>query len=288
MFDIHSIAKRQIEILGLALSPQEEVGRDTVDLAIFFGVDEITIKRDLRELRSLGIPIHSVKKKGICLDAGPGSGDVASIILQYAGLCYSQNHVLDKPTALLVTKSGAKSLSNITLLQVCADRNLKAEIRYNIEGKKAYSVKIMPLLIFQNEGSWRVLAQDGARVKQFLLEKILDVKVTREKFEKVKEISEDNLFGNTWKTWIGSKNIQVKLHMNKLWADRIKPRLLIANQKITPQDDGSIIFEASVNSLDEIAGWIVCRGHGIKVLEPRELRDKVIEIAEGVLNNYRA
>ena len=62
--------------------------------------------------------------------------------------------------------------------------------------------------------------------------------------------------------------------------------MLIRGQKVTKQDDGSIIFEATVNSLNEIAGWIVSRGEGVKVLAPAALREQVIELANAVLKNY--
>jgi predicted DNA-binding transcriptional regulator YafY len=62
--------------------------------------------------------------------------------------------------------------------------------------------------------------------------------------------------------------------------------MLIKGQKVTKQEDGSIIFEATVNSLNEIAAWIVSRGEGIKVLASDKLKEHVIELAQGVLNNY--
>jgi predicted DNA-binding transcriptional regulator YafY len=57
-------------------------------------------------------------------------------------------------------------------------------------------------------------------------------------------------------------------------------------QKIESLPDGSIIFETVVNSLGEIASWIVSRGEGVEVLEPEELRNRVIQIAGAVLRNY--
>jgi len=51
-------------------------------------------------------------------------------------------------------------------------------------------------------------------------------------------------------------------------------------------EDGSIIFEATVNSLNEIADWIVSRGEGIKVLAPDKLKEHVLGLARGILKNY--
>jgi predicted DNA-binding transcriptional regulator YafY len=53
-----------------------------------------------------------------------------------------------------------------------------------------------------------------------------------------------------------------------------------------PACTGSIFFEATVNSLNEIAGWIISRGEGVKVLAPDILKEHVMELAQGVLKNY--
>ncbi len=74
--------------------------------------------------------------------------------------------------------------------------------------------------------------------------------------------------------------------MSPFWAERVKPRMLVADQKITKNPDGSIIFECTVNSLGKIAAWIVSRGEGVKVIEPEELRLLLIRLAQGVLINY--
>ena len=63
--------------------------------------------------------------------------------------------------------------------------------------------------------------------------------------------------------------------------------MLAGDQVISKNEDGSITFQCTVNSLNEIAGWIVSRGDGIKVIAPEELKQRVIEIAQGVLENYK-
>lgn len=61
MFDFQTKFKRQIEILGLCLSEEIVKPLRTFDLADYFKVEELTIKRDLQDLRSYGIDIHSDK-----------------------------------------------------------------------------------------------------------------------------------------------------------------------------------------------------------------------------------
>jgi len=57
-------------------------------------------------------------------------------------------------------------------------------------------------------------------------------------------------------------------------------------QIITENEDGSIDLEITVNSLHEIAAWIVSRGEGVKVIEPIGLKNEVIKIAQSCLKNY--
>jgi len=284
MFKFQSKIKRQIQILGLSLSKYR---RYTVpDLAELFNVEELTIKRDLQELRSEGIEIHSTKKKGVCLNTPLEENQIKEIILHFIGFNFTQQSV-DRSTTSLIKKYNLEALENIVLLQLSIDNHEMAEVKYWDENKSEYLKRqICPLLIFQNDGSWRVLCQDGEIIKQFLLEKISDVRLTGRHFKRISPAEFDDLFSNSWKSWIGNDRIAFKLYMSKQWADRIQHKVLLKNQRISTCDDGSVIFEAEVNSLSELAAWIVSRGQGIEVLHPSELKQAVITLAKETLSNY--
>lgn len=286
MFDFQSKFKRQIEILGLCLSDQTAKPLITFDLAEYFQVEELTIKRDLQDLRSYGIDIHSHKKNGICLEGELQKEKLVDIILHYVGLNHN-DYALDRSTALLVEKKGNAALSNLVLLQLCIDNSEVAKIDYNKMGSKIEKDKVIePLLIFQNEGSWRLLAGSDGIMKQYLIDKVINVKSTGKRFDKAGYKFSD-LFKHSWKSWLGDEKHKIKLWLSPFWADRVNPRMLVADQKITKNDDGSVIFECTVNSLSEIAGWIVSRGEGVKVLAPDTLKQTVFDLADGVLANYK-
>jgi predicted DNA-binding transcriptional regulator YafY len=285
VFDFQSKFKRQIEILGLCLSEKTKKPIITFDLAEYFNVEELTIKRDLQDLRSYGIDVHSHKNRGVCLESELSKEKLVDIILHYVGLNHN-DYALDRSTALFVEKKGVSALSNLVLLQLCIDNTEIAKIDYNKMGSKIEKDKVIePLLIFQNEGNWRLLAGSDGIMKQYLLDKIVKVKSTGQKFDKG-EYKFPDLFKYSWKSWLGNEKHEVKLWLSPFWADRVKPRMLVADQNITKNEDGSIIFECTVNSLSEIAGWIVSRGEGVKVLEPDTLKQNVLVLANGVLKNY--
>ncbi len=122
LFDFQSKFKRQIEILGLCLSDRVPKPVKTFDLAGIFNVEELTIKRDLLDLRSYGIDIHSHKKTGVTLDNPIPKEKLSDLILHYSSLNHDHYHQ-DKCTNLLVEKLGTTALANLVLLQRCIDNN---------------------------------------------------------------------------------------------------------------------------------------------------------------------
>ncbi|PLX31444.1 MAG: hypothetical protein C0600_05695, partial [Ignavibacteria bacterium] len=141
--------------------------------------------------------------------------------------------------------------------------------------------------LFQSDRYWRVLALNDGRIKQFHLNKIESVSPSRKRFRSVPAPDIEDMFRHSFKSWIGTEEHHIRLRLSAVWAQRFKPRQLFESQVITEEADGSVVLEATVNSLDEIASWVVSRGEGITVLEPPALREKVITLAQGVLGNYR-
>lgn len=274
--------KRQIEILGLILNSKF----DTFDLAEIFKCDEVTIKRDLSELRKNGIDIHSRKHKGVILENNLPVNKIKEFILQYLNICIA-NSPLDKATNLIIKKQNHNALSIIVTLQRCIEGNFKILIDY----EKTHTIKeknlnLSPLLIFKADNYWRLLALQNNTYRQFIINKIIAVKATTEKFQPISNSEIEDLFKFSFRSWIGKEQYNVKIRLSKLWANRLKPNLLMESQKIKENSDGSIIIETTVNSLNEIAAWLVSRGYGVKVLEPPKLKKLVIQLAKSALRNY--
>lgn len=285
MLDIRNKFKRQIEILGLCLK-EEYKGLRPSDFAAIFNVEELTIKRDLADLRTFGIEIHSLRSKGIILDAKPGPEKLRELIKQYSALNTTAAYV-EKSTALLVSRHKEEALANMVVLQMCIDSSSMAVIDYEKDADVfERGQEIEPLLIFQTDNYWRLLTMNQGRIKQFLMNKIFNARSSGRKFRPVAREKIEDVFKYSFRSWLGEDTFSIKLQFSPYWADRLKPKQLLDSEKFTVQSDGSIIYEAKVNSLDEIAGWIVTRGEGVKVLEPAELKTRVLELAKGVLKNY--
>ena len=284
MLELQTKIKRQIEIIGLVSSP--DGGYHAADLADLFECEELTIKRDLQELRSAGIDIHSEKLRGICIGSPVDEKIISELLLQYVGICYSHN-AIDKTTWLMVKKKKLRALHDIVCLQRSIEQKKMVAIDYEKEkGDIDKAREIGPILIFQSEGFYRLLALHNGVTKQFHINKILTLKTLKKTFKSISPKAVEELFRYSWKSWLGDERHTVKLRFSKEWTEWKNPRHLLDTESIDEQTDGTAIITVTVNSLNEIASWITGRGKGITVLEPKELKNKVIDLANGVLRNY--
>jgi predicted DNA-binding transcriptional regulator YafY len=287
MQDIRNKLKRQIEILGVILSQNYGGILRTFDLAEIFNVEDLTIKRDMKELRSFGIKIHSTKKNGVMLTGIIDDDKLRELIQQYTALCQVPSFV-EKSTSLLVRKLGEKSLANLTILQKCIEDNRCAIVDYIKESDELeFRQEICPVLIFQRDNYWRLLAVKNDKIKLYHLNKIIEVRISDKKFKKISNERISEAFKYSWKSWIGDAAIKVKLKLSSKWVKRIKPKQLMDYEEFTELDNGDAIYETTVNSLEEISSWIVSRGSGIQVIKPPELKEMVISLATDAINNYR-
>jgi len=275
--------KRQCEIIGIIISSSAEV--NIPELSVIFNCEELTIKRDLQEMRGMGIDIHSTKRGGVKIAQLPDKKSLDELLMDYAHIT-AFNRSFSKAISVLSDKLNEKAIVFLTFIQRAIEKGQFIRIRYikNDSGKQSER-KVCPLLIFESDGKWRLLAVHENKRKQFLLNCILDVHILDDHF-----ICEFNttgdFFGNSFRSWIGDDRIEVKLELGLPWKNRVGSIFINETQEISIQPDGRTILKVTVNSLSEIAAWIVSRGYGLVVIEPEELKAKVISLAKESLRNY--
>jgi len=283
--DLRTKLKRQIEIAGLCADPANRY--KVVDLAVLFDCQELTIKRDLQELRSFGIDIHSVPRKGVSTPQTLQPGKLEELITQYTALTASDRET-DKATSVLVRKQKTDALVNVVLLQRCIDEGIAVRLDYEkVSGEISKGRELQPARLFRADGQWRLIAKDNGVLKQFLLTKMGGIRLSERKFRKIPVQEVDALFLNSFRSFLGTDQFTVRLHLSKRWTGIIKPRQHFEQAEVIERKDGSLDLLIVVNNLQEIAGWVAARGEGITVLEPEELKSMVIELAKGTLKNYR-
>ena len=290
MKDFKTKFKRQFEILGVVIAnPDRYI---ITDFEESFGVNGLTIKRDLSELRELGFDIHSRKGRGLKVHNSVPDEIIKNIVLKYIGIAVDQSSY-NKATNFLIGRHHLQAVSILTILQSCIETGKVVKIKYEKVdegiGKEKLIIEertLEPYCIFQSDKNWRLLANHEGTIKQFILTKIKGVDKLNKKFKRITQGQIDEIFSTSFKSWLGNERYKVRLKLLPPWVERMRPNKLMESQNIIEGKDGTIIFETVVNSLKEIASWVVSRGEGVIVIEPAELRELVIKTAHGVLNNY--
>jgi len=285
MQELESKLKRQIEILGVILS-QNYYALKTEALAEMFGVEGLTIKRDMQELRSAGIDIHSEKRRGVCVGKIIDTKKLKEYVGYFSALC-NAGSMPSRATSLLLKKLSEKGLANMVMLQLCIEKQKWAVIDYEKESEDLeFHRRIAPMLIFESGNYWRVLAKSDGMLKQFHLNKILEVRQTEESFIPLPKSEIDDIFRYSWRSWVGPQKIEIMLEFDKRLADDFRLKQIMDYEKFEEVSAEKVIYSTIVNSLEEISRWIVSQGRGMKVISPPELKERVLEIARETLDNY--
>jgi len=284
MSDIRDKIKRQIELLGMVLKSPETY--KIVDFEIIFNCNEATIKRDLKDLRTMGVDIHSISRRGVRVEGNINPKVLNDLINDYILLSNSSINI-EKPTHFLVSSKKEYALANLALIQHSIDRNQIVKILYRKQNKKTADLReVAPITIFYGQNEYRLFALEEGVYKQFLLSRIKSAEITNKKFKPINKDKFESRFATSLDVWLGDKTYKVKLLLQKPWYTRRKLPLLTENQTLTKNTDGSILLQAEVNSLVEVSQWVVTQGIGVKVIEPIELQKLVLDLAKRAIENY--
>jgi predicted DNA-binding transcriptional regulator YafY len=276
--------KRQIEIIGLCLS---ETKIEKSDLEDIFNCEEPTIKRDLNSLRSMGIDIHSTKRGGISITKPLDKKNSSNFIKKYVQFI-SSDESFDKATNSLIEELKDNSLEYLVKLQKSIEDNSLVEIDYCVDENNILPrIPVAPLLFFQRNGSWRILALNKGTIKQYIILKIRGIRETGKKFVKSSDYEIEHLFKYSFNSWLSNKKYDIELSIKKQLFNRIKNRIFSQEHSILNEMKEWITIKMSINSIDEIAEWIAGKGDNVKVINPKDLKKKVIEIGKSILKNYR-
>ncbi len=91
----------------------------------------------------------------------------------------------------------------------------------------------------------------------------------------------------TWGIWVGKgEAVRVKLRFHNRQLDRLNETRWHLTEETTVDDDGSIIWQASVSEPQEMLPWIRGWGADVEVLEPENIRQQIAAEAETTARLY--
>lgn len=178
---------RRFELLARILNGEDVTKTQAAE---DYKVEEITISRDLQFFRSLGIEAFS-RKDGIKIFNAPNKENLISFTSEYFALKMNSDYFrksvkvfsrVDKnfyPQIVLLTKAIQGSrIVNITYKRLSDDE------------VKTYILK--PIRLVESNNNWilHAVKKDETLLQLFYLSRIINFEITKNKFEKPKEVEE--------------------------------------------------------------------------------------------------
>lgn len=171
--------------------------------------------------------------------------------------------------------------------QATVDRQIIEIDYYTMSRKKKTRRKVAPYKIWFFDGAFYLVGNCGLRkdIRIFALDRIKSLKLTAETFEIPEDFKVEDFMQTSFGVFHG-KPQKVRIRFAAEVAGYIREKTWHNTQKIKPQKDGSIVFEARVAGTDEIKFWLMSWGSKAEVLSPANLRDEMLSEAEAMLQNY--
>lgn len=158
---------------------------------------------------------------------------------------------------------------------------------YNIDRKEINIRKIDPYGFKFYFSVWYLIGYCHLRksVRTFRVDRIRKMEMTDENFQVRPDFTMEDFFSGSWGI-VKGKKAKVKLVFDKKISDFISEIKWHPSQKFSDGDQESLVAEYEVMGLDEIERWILSLGSHVKVLEPLQLKKKIIKSILAMKNNY--
>ena len=299
-------ADRLIGILSILLQEEKVTAPE---LAEKFEVSRRTISRDIESLCKAGIPIMTVQGPGGGIRITEGyrvdrtiltSRDMQTILAGLRSLdsvsgsrYYSQlmeklrsgsSSFIGGRDSMLIDLSSWHKPSLVPKLEVIQsaieDRDLLEFRYYAPSGESTRAIE--PYYLVFKWSSWYVWGWCTTRedFRLFKLNRMDGVAETDRRFDRrsvpLPDLSNERIFPG---------GIRVKA----LFAPDTKWRLVeeFGPHCFSEADDGRLLFTADHTDMDDLVSWLMTFGAKAEVLEPAEVRDRILQIAEALEKTYR-
>ncbi|HEY9188126.1 MAG TPA: WYL domain-containing protein [Ignavibacteria bacterium] len=163
----------------------------------------------------------------------------------------------------------------------------KTKILYRSQKGETLERIIHPYRIIYKNGGWYVIAFCELRnnTQFFAIHNIISIQLLEEKtFTKPDKI--DIKIGHGIDSLSGHGNYEVIIKILPSSAEYVRHRFWHNSQKITENNDGSILISFQLNTLNNIKRWVLGLGENAIVVSPTELIDLVKKEATNILKCY--
>lgn len=137
-------------------------------------------------------------------------------------------------------------------------------------------------------GDWYLFAFDHLRkdLRTFVPARIVSAEETGATFKRPDRSALERRLADSFNIHSKEGDFQVVVQFDEAVADYIREKRWHPSQKLIELKDGGVELRLRLGSLPEIRRWILGWGGSVKVLEPKELVDSVVEAARAISKRH--
>lgn len=292
------------------------------EIAERFNISKRTAYRDLKSLEEAGVPIGADAGRGFYLVDGYHLPPVM-LTREEAGAFIVGAKLIEKhsdfsinehfQSGLIKIKSVledtykdylSKLENHIDVLKVTGKRNKEfpnhffaqimeaiaesrvVEIKYFAASNEEWTTRLVePINLWHYSMGWHLIGLCRLRndYRDFRLDRMKEIRITNQKFEKPKDTSASSYFKKMAET---QELYQATILVDKsIYAEIQNTRYYfgyVEEKNVNDQFEMQFV----VNDLDYLAKWLITLGSKIEIIEPKILKNKLVKLVENLHTHY--
>ncbi len=171
-------------------------------------------------------------------------------------------------------------------LQQAIVKKRKVDLRYHsLFEETIIDIELCPYHLLYNNRAWYVLGRSSLHksVRTFKLNRIRELTTMERCFVDGEDFDVYDYLGRAWSMIPEGRIHNIKLRFLPKVANNVAEVQWHSTQKVVRNSDGSATIEFRVDGIGEITWWILGYGDQVKVLAPKALSKKVLEVAKNMV-----
>jgi predicted DNA-binding transcriptional regulator YafY len=170
---------------------------------------------------------------------------------------------------------------------ILAERTIEAT--YHSQGRNETTRRLIdPYYLTPRDHRFYLIGycHEKKQIRTFRLSRFRQVNLLDLQFKKG-DFKINTYLKNTWSIERGEKSIRFKILFSPKVARYIKEEELFVSPRLTDRQDGSLLFEVTVNHDREILQWLMQYGPDAEILKPVSYRDRFKEMLQSWTKLYQ-
>ena len=184
---------------------------------------------------------------------------------------------------------GDAELETFELLMGAVGDRQAVKFVYRKHGRKEILLRhVHPYHIAYVDNRWCLFAFDVERqgMRTFVLSRVGRVKLTGGRFTVAKKFDLNEHLSGSLGLYRGEEDCEVVVDFDSWAADDVLGRRWHTSQALMELEDGGLRVKMRLNSLEEVERWVLGFGKHATVVEPVELRQRLLQATEELSQRY--